>query len=223
VRERTSDEVVAWAIDTFGVVPYCWGHWLEFFPQLQRLAEPYTGRAQGLAVRYGRHMYDMDLQRERMASWEAVAARWSADGGSHRLADLPHGPEDEGIVVAEAMQSVIEDRRETFIVNTMNESLVPNLPAGTAVEVPAVVSADGIHPFSIGNLPTGLAAVLSRHALVERLTAEAALAGDRSLVLQAMTADPLLDALLEPEQIRALTDEMLEANAPYLPRFGGRP
>jgi len=46
VRERTSDEVTRWAIDTFGVIPYCWTHWVEFFPQLQRLEEPYTGRAQ---------------------------------------------------------------------------------------------------------------------------------------------------------------------------------
>jgi alpha-galactosidase len=219
VRERTTEDVVAWAIDTFGVVPYCWGHWLEFFPQLQRLEEPYAGRAQGLAVRYGRRMYDMDGQLARMRNWEAVAARWSADGGTHRLADLPHGPEDEGIVVAEAMQSVIEDRREIFVVNTMNDRLVPNLPLGTAVEVPAVVGAEGVHPMSIGPLPTGLAAVLSRHALVEQLTAEAALSGDRSRLLQAMTTDPLLDAVLEPPAIRALTEEMLQANAAWLPRF----
>jgi alpha-galactosidase len=220
VRKRAAEPAVQWVIDTFGVVPYCWAHWLEFFPQLQRLEQSYEGRAQGLPMRYGRRIYDMDAQRERIASWERVAAAWAAEGGQHRLDDLPHGPEDEGIVVAEVMASVIEDRRDLFIVNTINNGLIPNLPSSVAVEVPAVVDAQGVHPVGIGNLPPGLAAVLARHALVEELTAEAAVSGSRSLLRQAMAADPLLDATLEPPQIEALTAEMLAVNARYLPQFG---
>ena len=49
VRARTQDESCAGRIDSFGVLPYCWAHWVEFFPQMQRLEEPYAGRAQGLA------------------------------------------------------------------------------------------------------------------------------------------------------------------------------
>jgi alpha-galactosidase len=220
-RARDMTKVVGWAIDTFGVIPYCWAHWTEFFPQLQRLEERYEGRAQGLAMRYGRRIYNMDQQRARMQGWEEVAARWSSEGGSHRLADLPHGPEDEGIVVAEVMQSVIEDRAEHFVVNVPNEGLISNLPECAVVEVPAVVNAEGVHPIGIGALPTGLAAVLGRHALVQRLTADAALKGDRAALRQAMTADPLLDATLEPPQIEALTAEMLEVNAAHLPLFAG--
>jgi alpha-galactosidase len=219
VRERTSDEVTRWAIDTFGVIPYCWTHWVEFFPQLQRLEEPYTGRAQGLAMRYGRQVYDMDLQQERVRQWERVAQKWSADSGPHRLADLPYGPEDKGIVVAEVIESVVDDRNERFIVNVMNEGLIPNLPPQAAVEVPAVVNAEGVHPLGIGNIPTGLAAFLGYHALVEELTADAALSGDRALVRQAMMVDPLLSATLEPNAIDALTEEMFEVNRRYLPQF----
>jgi alpha-galactosidase/6-phospho-beta-glucosidase family protein len=219
VAERSPDELVRWAIRTFGVVPYCWAHWAEFFPQLQRLEQPYEGRAQGLAMRYGRRVYDMDAQRERVRSWERTAATWSDEGGTHRLADLPRGPEDDGIVVADVMASVIEGRRETFVVNTMNDGLIGNLPTAAAVEVPAVVDGEGVHPVAIGPLPPGLAAVLSRHALVQELTAEAALTGSRQLLRQAMTADPLLDATLEPAEIDALTSEMLAANAAFLPQF----
>jgi alpha-galactosidase/6-phospho-beta-glucosidase family protein len=56
--------------------------------------------------------------------------------------------------------------------------------------------------------------------MVEELTAEAATTGSRDLLRQAMTADPLLDATLEPAQIEALMTEMLAVNAAYLPRFG---
>jgi alpha-galactosidase len=223
VRDRTQDDVVRWSIDTFGVVPYCWAHWVEFFPQLQRLTQPYKGRAQGLAMRYGRRIYDMSAQRDRVSAWEELAAAWAADAGDaggHRLADLPHGPEDDGIVVAEVMESVIEDRNDLFIVNTVNNGLIPNLPASAAVEVPAVVNAEGMHGIGIGELPSGLAAVITRHALVQQLTAQAALTGSRELLRQAMTADPLLDATLEPGQIEALMQEMLAANAAFLPMFG---
>jgi alpha-galactosidase len=219
VAERSPDPLVRWVIRTFGVVPYCWAHWAEFFPQLQRLEQPYEGRAQGLAMRYGRRVYDMAAQRERVSSWERVAAAWAAEGGPHRLSDLPHGPEDWGIVVADVMASVIEARGETFIVNTINDGLVTNLPATVAVEVPALVDAEGVHPLGIGKLPPGLAAVLSRHALVQELTAEAALTGRHDLLRQVMAADPLLDATLEPPEIEALTSEMLAANAPFLPQF----
>lgn len=219
IRERSTEPVVRWVIDTFGVVPYCWTHWLEFFPQLQRLEQPYTGRAQGLPVRYGQRIFDMESQRERVASWERVAAAWAADGRQHRIADLPHGPEDWGIVVADVIASVIEDRRDIVVVNTMNAGLIPNLPSTVAVEVPAVIGSEGVHPVGIGALPPGLAAVLSRHALVEELTAEAALTGSRGLLRQALTSDPLLDATLEPVHIDALMDEMLAANAAYLPLF----
>jgi alpha-galactosidase len=219
VAQRSPDPLVRWVIETFGVVPYCWAHWAEFFPQLQRLEEPYAGRAQGLPMRYGRRVYDMDAQRERVRSWERVAARWSAEGGAHKLGDLPRGPEDDGIVVADVMASVIEARGTAFIVNTINNGLIANLPPSVAVEVPAIVDAEGVHPMSIGSLPPGLAAVLSRHALVQELTAQAALTGSHRLLRQAMAADPLLDATLEPAQIEALTRDLLAANAAYLPQF----
>ena len=117
------------------------------------------------------------------------------------------------------MQSIIEDLGERFIVNVMNDGLIPNLPPSVAVEVPSVVTAEGVHPIGIGALPKGLAAVLSEHALVEEMTAEAALSGDRSLLSQAMTADPLLGATLEPAEIEALMEEMLTVNERYLPQF----
>ena len=41
----------------------------------------------------------------------------------------------------------------------------------------------------------------------------------QGILRQAMTADPLLDAVLEPSQIEALTEEMLSVNANFLPQF----
>ncbi|MGA2529793.1 MAG: hypothetical protein ABSG36_11590 [Acidimicrobiales bacterium] len=219
IRDRTQHDIVRWAINTFGVIPYCSNHWAEFFPQLQRLEDPYRGRAQGLAMRYDTRIFDMDVQAERARSWEQIALGWRGDGGHHRLADLPHGPEDDRIIVAELMESIIDDRGDLFIVNVMNDGLVANLPSSAAVEVPAMVNAEGVHALGIGLIPEGLATVLAHHARVQGLTMFAALTGDETLLRQAMTADPLLEATLEPPQLDGLLREMLSANEGFLPRF----
>jgi alpha-galactosidase len=62
ILARTQFPVVRWALETYGVLPYCWSHVTEFFPALSQLVEPYTGRLQGLEMAYGLHVHDM--QRE---------------------------------------------------------------------------------------------------------------------------------------------------------------
>ena len=220
VRERATEPVVQWVLDTFGVLPYCWTHWVEFFPQLQRLEESYQGRSQGLKMRYGRAVYDMNQQRGRVRGWENLAEEWVGRSTSKlSLKDLPHGPEDDGIFVAEIMDSIIEDKRKIFVVNIANHGLVGNLRSSAVVEVPAIAGAAGLTGVPIGKLPRGLAAVLDRHVAVQELTLEAALGGSLQALREAFSVEPLLDAVLEPKQIDGLMSEMLEVNAQYLPMF----
>lgn len=37
-------------LERHNVLPYCTGHWVEFYPRYMRLAEPYQDRVQGLAM-----------------------------------------------------------------------------------------------------------------------------------------------------------------------------
>jgi alpha-galactosidase len=221
VRARAKDEVVRWALDSFGVLPYCWAHWVEFFPQMQRLVDPYGGRAQGLAMTYGRRIYVMDEQRERAQGWSDLAERWSdpAHRAEARLASMPHGPEDEGIEVVDVIESLVENRGNRFIVNVENDGSILNLPVDAIVEVPAVVDGYGVHTLAVGSLDRGLASQLSRHWAVQQLTVQAALSGDRRRALEALTLDPLVEATLTLDGTERLLDDLLEANAAFLPRF----
>jgi alpha-galactosidase len=79
-----------------------------------------------------------------------------------------------------------------------------------------LVNGSGFHPLSFGELPSGISAILQRVIGVQELTVEAALSGDRQLVVQAMLAD---GTVLTQNQAEALTDALLEAQAEYLPRF----
>jgi 6-phospho-beta-glucosidase len=53
----------------------------------------------------------------------------------------------------------------------------------------------------------------------ERLTIEAALAGDDTIALRALLANPLVPGA---EAAAGLRDALIEANLPYLPRFVAR-
>jgi alpha-galactosidase len=220
VRERATEPVVRWALDTYGVLPYCWEHWTEFFPQLQRLAEPYTGRAQGLAMRYGLRIHDMDNERARIAQWAELARRWTEPGaGQVTLDDLPKSEEEDGILVVDIMESVVENRGDIQLVNTVNGATIPNLPPDAVVEVAAHVSATGIRPLPAGPLPEAYAAHLRGFVALQQTVVKAALSGDRKTVLHAFLLDPVIRSRLDVDETQALLDEMLEANAEYLPQF----
>jgi alpha-galactosidase/6-phospho-beta-glucosidase family protein len=204
------------------VLPYCWSHWTEFFPQMQRLEAPYAGTAQGVSMRYGITTHDMAYERARVQRLEALAAAWTApDAGPVTLADVPPGDEDEGIEVIDIIEAIVDNRNRTFVINAPNGGAIPNLPADAIVEVNASVNAYGIRPIHAGRLHEALAAHLRHYVAFEQHVVKAALSGDRDAALHAFLLDPNMQARLDLEQISALLDEMLQANAPWLPQFEG--
>jgi alpha-galactosidase len=220
VRERATQPIVRWALDRYGVLPYCWSHWVEFFPQMQRLEAPYAGRAQGVQMRYGITTHDMDYERARVRSLEELAATWTApDAGPVTLADLPVGDEDWGIEVIDLIEAIVANGNRTMVVNAPNEGAIPNLPDGAIVEVNAQINAYGIRPIATGPLPDQLAAHLRRYVDFQRQVVAAALSGDREQALHAFVLDPNTASNLDIDQTNALMNEMLEANAAHLPLF----
>jgi alpha-galactosidase len=220
VRANATNPIVRWSLDTYGVLPYCWSHWVEHFPQMQRLEREYAGTAQGVEMRYGITTHDMAYEKARVAELEALAARWTApDAGPVTLADLPPGDEDWGIEVIDIMEAIVENRNQTFVVNAPNGGAIPNLPDDAVVEVNCSVNGYGIRPIAAGPLPEPLAAHLRGYVDFERQVVKAALSGDRDAAMHAFLLDPNIQARLELEQIGALLDDMLRANAEWLPLF----
>lgn len=220
VRARTTNPIVKWALDTYGVLPYCWTHWVEHFPQMQRLDQPYEGTAQGVKMRYGITTHNMADERARVNALEELAAKWTAsDAGPVTLADLPPGDEDEGIEVIDIIEAIVENRNEVHIISTVNNGTIPNLPDEAMVEVNTHVNAYGIRPIHVGPLPEALAAHLRHYFALEQHMVKAALTGDRNAALHAFLLDPTIQACLDLDQTQALLDELLAANAAHLPLF----
>ena len=202
------------------MLPYCWTHWTEFFPQMQRLEAPYAGTAQGVKMRYGITTHDMDYERARVAQLERLAKSWTAPGADPvTLADLPVGDEDEGIEVIDVIEAVVRNGNITRVVIAPNNGAIPNLPDDAIVEVNAQINAYGVRPIHAGPLPEALAAHLRHYVAFQQHVVTAALSGDRKAALHAFLLDPTTQSRLDLGQTEELLDEMLEANRAYLPLF----
>lgn len=103
--------------------------------------------------------------------------------------------------------------------NVVNNGAITNLPDDSIVELPGYVDRNGVNIPKVGPLPLGCAAVCNVSISVQRLAVEAAVRGDVSLLKQAMMMDPLTGAVCDPEAISQMTDEMLVAQAEWLPQY----
>jgi alpha-galactosidase len=108
------------------------------------------------------------------------------------------------------------DGREIFAANLPNHGAVPNLPDDAILELPVVATAAGLFPMQIPDFSDALAAIIARKLAGIRVTVEAALAGDRGLLVEALLLD---GAVTEPAIARAMGDELLEAHRADLPNF----
>jgi alpha-galactosidase len=100
--------------------------------------------------------------------------------------------------------------------NVPNTGLITNLPPGCNVEVPILVDGAGLHPCHVGELPSQVAAINRTNVNVQELAVKGFLRRDRQAIHQACLLDPLASASVGLDSIRAMVDELFEANARWL-------
>jgi len=105
------------------------------------------------------------------------------------------------------------------IVNLPNSGQIANLPMGAVVETLGIIGPHEATPLCVGNLPPAIQAMCNLHVQNQEMIVEAAMTGDRKLVLQALYNDPQVK---EFDFIPQMLDELLEANKEYLPAFFGK-
>ncbi|MEX1117769.1 MAG: alpha-galactosidase [Terrimicrobiaceae bacterium] len=103
--------------------------------------------------------------------------------------------------------------------NVVNRGHISNLPEGCVIEIPGYVDANGINSPVVGDLPLACAATCNVSIRVQQMGMEAAVHGDLTLLKQAMLHDPLVGAVCAPEEIWQMTDELLVAQARWLPQY----
>ncbi|GAC1368652.1 MAG: alpha-glucosidase/alpha-galactosidase [Ktedonobacteraceae bacterium] len=103
--------------------------------------------------------------------------------------------------------------------NVINQNHITNLPNGCVIEIPGYVDKNGINMPIVGALPLACAATDAVSIRVQEMGMEAAVHANLTLLKQAMLHDPLTGAVCNPEEIWQMADEMLVAQAAWLPQY----
>jgi 6-phospho-beta-glucosidase len=96
---------------------------------------------------------------------------------------------------------------------------VPNLPATAVLEVEVVTDATGVRPVYMAEAPLALKALLEKRLAWQELVADAAIAGDTKLALQALQVD---EQAIPPEPSARMLRELLANSRGMLPSFEKR-
>ena len=104
--------------------------------------------------------------------------------------------------------------------NLKNNGMITNLPDDCCAEGPVMVSASGLFPMIVGDLPPQCAALNLTNINVQRLAVYAANNIDTEAIVHACALDPLTSASkLSLKEIRDMTADLLEAQREWLPLF----
>lgn len=103
--------------------------------------------------------------------------------------------------------------------NVKNNGVIRNLPDDCIIESPGYVDTFGINMIEGIELPLAAAATCNVSVSVQRMAVQAALTGDVLLLKQAVLHDPLVGAVCTPDEVWQMVDEMLVAQAPWLPQY----
>jgi alpha-galactosidase len=173
---------------------------------------PYFRRTQELRDRFG-------LKERIVPDTPSVTHRtWLAEPETAEIPPLTPSHE----YAAEIIRAMTADAPFRFNGNVMNAGLLSNLPEGCCVEVPCLVDAEGVHPCHVGALPPQLSALNQSNIAVQELAVRAVLDRDREAAFHACAMDPLTRSICSLDQIRALFEELWEAERPLLTNFENR-
>jgi len=118
----------------------------------------------------------------------------------------------------EIIFSALEKNSNLYLesVNIPNNGCITNLPKGAIVDIPGIIGANGITGLAIGDLPGTVAELCRRQLIINDMTVEAILKGDRKLVYQLFALDPMVNNLNTAVK---LADEYIKVNKDYLITF----
>jgi len=188
----------------FGVFPGSGDHHsVEFMPGF---VHPGNDYGSGWRV----HHYGMEGHR---ADAAADVDHYESVRDASDVSRMPSGE-----LVATLLDGIVTGKARSLPVNLPNEGNVTNLPDRSVVEIMGVADRSGVHGRDHATAPGIMGEFLRRINVVQEWTVEAAITGDRTLVLEAMMADPMAGQLAY-DDIVTMTDEMLDATARWLPQF----
>ncbi len=121
--------------------------------------------------------------------------------------------------IIEAIEKNAPFRMHGNVINGPEGKLITNLPEEACVEVACLVDGNGVQPTRYGALPKPMAALCQSNLAMFDSAAEACIHRSREAAVHALLLDPLSSAVCSTTQIRAMAQEMFQAQKRFLPGF----
>ncbi len=209
---KQDEEQLTWDLfTTFDAFPCVGdGHISEFIPGL-------LGKGQ----HYGKTGGEPKHIDEYLAHWDEVFQdmKDQADGKVPvtKKSESPAKDDfsDEDMFV-EVLSSYLGETQMFRTVNLPNKGIATNVQPEAILECTTHISGGGFDPIAFGSVPPGIATIMQRIAGAQELAVEAALSGDRKMVLQALIASCTVNTRADAEKV---ADALLNAHREHLPHF----
>jgi 6-phospho-beta-glucosidase len=127
---------------------------------------------------------------------------------------MTRASEGHGDFAVSIMAATVGDAPGRFIVNLPNRGAIDDLPEGAVVETPGIVTGRTAAQLQQGSLPREVSGLVHQVAEHARLTADAAVSGDRGAAIKALALHPLVRSVGTAER---LVDAYVAAHAALLP------
>jgi alpha-galactosidase len=176
-------------------------HIAEFFPYfLKNGGKEFGIQLTTIEDRYEWLAEDTEQVQRIVAGKEEIKLAKSTEAASFIISELSQG------------------EKGYYVMNLPNKGQVSNLPPEVVIETPGVISQSEAQGIAIGDIPEVLKGILLPHIISQELTVEAALKGDKKLLLQAFLLSPLTSNS-NFKEIEKMVDELLFYHRKYLPQF----
>lgn len=209
LAQREFEPYTRAVLEVFGECPTSGdAHFLEYMPYTSNMARKAWQRMDI-------QMYPLvEREQERDILWDKIARMAEGKEAIDYLKN-EYSERAEHIMAAVISGANSYD----YAVNLPNtQGYIANLPRDAVVEVPAVFGLHGVQGVAVGELPQIAAAFCQRQKDIVDLAVEAAVKGDRSLALQALALDPMVDDL---DVAKGILRDSLTTFEAYLPQFFG--
>ena len=183
-------------------------HVTEFFPERFSRGDYY-------GLRLGEEVMDiLEVIRDGEERYEKMARQ--ARGEEELESGLFERVLGEHEALVPIVKSLFEDGHQVFPMNVPNQT-VAGVPEGFVLEMPVMATAAGCLPVALPEMPAALLAWISEALYGVEITVDAAISGDRRLLVQALLYDRCVPDLAAAE---SLADDLLAAHREHLPQFG---
>lgn len=121
-----------------------------------------------------------------------------------------------GVYMVKIAEAFAYNKNEKFIVMTKNNGTIPNIPQEAIIEVPALITSNGVKPIQVGEVDTFYKGLMENQYAYEKLTVDAYFEGSRLKLLQALT---LNRTVVNANVANDILTDLLAANKDYWPNF----